>query len=116
MNGENVSKLTSANIAYDAAVKRGMGAKAAKETLQTLMFNCRHDLISLAVGDRDKVAAEEANELKLKIEFLEKQIEELNRALEESDKENNDIRRQLREMRSAQTAKKKTAGKADQGG
>lgn len=93
-----IGEVISARNKYQAAVKRGSGVKAFKESFKSVMFNCYPDLV-MAVSEEAK-ASQELNEQierqRKKIEQLEKTIESLNESLAESDRQNNEMRKRLK--------------------
>lgn len=83
MKQEHYTNLTDAHIAYESAKARGNGIAGAKETLKNLLFNYAQEII-------DDLGGQQA--LHYKIADLEAEVEALNGALDEADKELADMK------------------------
>lgn len=83
MKKEHIDNLSDARIAYESAVARGNGVGGAKETLKNLLFNYSQEII-------DDLGGQQA--LHDKIADLEAEVEALNGALDEVDKELADMK------------------------
>lgn len=108
MTMEQINVMVNANTKYNNAVKNGMGVAAAKDSLKNILFNARADLVRMVRDTGETADVEEVRKLQREIDDLNMRlkaangtIDELNGELAESDKENNELRKQLRELRDA---------------
>lgn len=83
MKQEHYTNLSDASIAYESAKARGNGIAGAKERLKNLLFNYAQEII-------DDLGGQQA--LHDKIADLEAEVEALNGALDEVDKELADMK------------------------
>lgn len=83
MTAEKIDALKRARMELVEARARGSGMVAARERMKNLLFNYSDELVAMAV---------ENEKLKADVAMLEA-------ALEEGDQENNDLRRQLKELK-----------------
>ena len=97
MTPEKINSLSSAKLALISAKASNAGVSIAKERMKNLLFNYYEDLISTA----------------LECVSLKEEVASLEAALEESDQENADLRKELNELKSqAETSSSSRAKKS----
>ena len=101
---ELYNKISAAQVEYQSAVARGSGISAAKERVKNTLFNNLDSILE---------ALQSEASLERDVKALEEQCDMLTAALEEMDKENDEVRGKLREMESNRNAKK-TKNKTDE--
>lgn len=103
MNNNMTAAIIDAKNKYESAVRRGSGVKSSQETFKTVLFNAYPDLIMLVDDNKDMVESSKVDDLNRQIKSLQANIEELNKALQESDVQNNELRKKLRSRSKKET-------------
>lgn len=103
---ELYEKISAAKIALSQAIARASGVGTARERMKNTLFNNVDDILD-ALREEDKLAQEICN--------LREHAESLEEALEEMDAQNDELRKRIREMDSAGTAKKQKSKAAKNG-
>ena len=90
--------ISSANMEYRSAIARNAGISAAKDRVKNLLFNYRDDILSALHG---------ASASQREIDRLNEQRVMLEDELAAVDDENNDLRKKVRELESAEPQRKR---------